>query len=187
MARLRNRPTKAAVLNDPNPAQPFPCELKPGGVWRGLTPQEPELVDWGRNGGLYFDLYHSHRAKPVRKRVRFQSPRKRERISLNSFRIHPAPLRAVKALTTSEVNSCGQLHPSLRSSSRITSNCGRVTLSTLAGSASCSSSKTRVSIRCRLLKASDGEGNTGPLVSDMWRLRLTYPANCLQRRGKIDH
>src|SRR6266851_6629496 len=42
LARLRNRPTKAAVLNDPNPAQPFPCELKPGGVWRGLTPQVAE-------------------------------------------------------------------------------------------------------------------------------------------------
>ncbi len=68
---LRNRATKAAVLNDPNPAQRFPFELKPGGVWRGLTPQEPQLVDWGLKGALYFDLYHSHRTKPMRKRVRF--------------------------------------------------------------------------------------------------------------------
>jgi hypothetical protein len=71
-ARLRNRATQAAVLNEPNPAQPFPWELKPGGVWRGLTPQKPELVDWGTKGALYFDLYHSHHPKPVRKRVRFQ-------------------------------------------------------------------------------------------------------------------
>jgi hypothetical protein len=70
--RLRNRATKAAVLNNPNPAQPFPFELKPGGVWRGLTPQEPELMDWGTKGALYFYLYHSHRTRPVRKRVRFQ-------------------------------------------------------------------------------------------------------------------
>ena len=71
-ARFRNRATKAAVLNDPNPAQPLPCELKPGDVWSGRTPQEPELVEWGTKGALYCDLYHSHRAKPVRKRIRFQ-------------------------------------------------------------------------------------------------------------------
>jgi hypothetical protein len=54
-ARLRNRTTKAAVLLDPNPAQCFPFELKPGGVWRGLTSQEPPLVVWGIKGALYFD------------------------------------------------------------------------------------------------------------------------------------
>ncbi len=69
-SRLRNRPTKAAVLNNPNAAQPFPCELKAGGIWRGLTEQTPELEDWARKGILYFDLYHSHRTKPVRRRVR---------------------------------------------------------------------------------------------------------------------
>lgn len=74
-AHLRNRSTKAAVLNDPNPSQPFPCELKPGGVWRGQTEQTPELVGWGTKGALYFDLYHSHRAQPIRKRVRFRSIR----------------------------------------------------------------------------------------------------------------
>jgi hypothetical protein len=31
--RLRNRPTKAGVLNLPNPQQPFPWELKPGAMW----------------------------------------------------------------------------------------------------------------------------------------------------------
>jgi hypothetical protein len=72
-ARLRNRATKAAVLN---PAQPLPCELKPGGVWSGLTPQEPELVEWGTKGALYCDFYHSHRTKPVRKRIRFHPTRK---------------------------------------------------------------------------------------------------------------
>jgi hypothetical protein len=75
-ARLRNRATKAAVLNDANAAQPLPYELKPGGVWSGLTAQEPELVNWGTEGALYFDLYHSQRSKPVRKRVRFQPARK---------------------------------------------------------------------------------------------------------------
>jgi len=75
-ARLRNRATEAAVLNNPNPAQPLPWELKPGAVWSGLTAQEPELVEWGTKGALYCDLYHSHRARPVRKRVRFEPARK---------------------------------------------------------------------------------------------------------------
>lgn len=72
-ARLRNNHLKAqkAVLNNPNPEQPLPFELQPGGIWRGLTEETPELAEWGRKGVLYFDLYHSLRPKPVRKRVRF--------------------------------------------------------------------------------------------------------------------
>jgi hypothetical protein len=72
-ARLRNRATKCAVLNNPNPNQPFPFELKPGTIWRGLTLQEPKLVDWGNKGVLYFELSHSHSTKPTRVRVRFKS------------------------------------------------------------------------------------------------------------------
>ena len=73
-ARLRNRPSRAAVLINPsipdsNVSQPLPCELKPGGVWRGLTAQEPQLEIWARNGVLYFDLYHSHDVKPIRRRL----------------------------------------------------------------------------------------------------------------------
>jgi hypothetical protein len=68
-SRLRNRPTKAAVLSDPNPAQPFPFELKPGAVWRGLTEQVPQIEEWATNGILYFDLYQSHSEKPMRRRV----------------------------------------------------------------------------------------------------------------------
>ena len=75
-ARLRNRATKAAVLNNPNPGQPLPCELKPGGVWTGLTAQEPELVEWGTKGVLYCDLYHSASHQAGGKRVRFQPERK---------------------------------------------------------------------------------------------------------------
>jgi hypothetical protein len=68
-ARLRNRPTTAAVLNLPNDQQPFPWELKLGAVWIGLTPQD-DIADWG-SGVLYFDLHHSHRNKPLRRRVPF--------------------------------------------------------------------------------------------------------------------
>ena len=75
-ARLLNRATIAAVLNNPNPEKPLPYELKPGGAWSALTEQEPELQDWGTRGALYFDLYHSHHKSPVRKRVRFRPPRK---------------------------------------------------------------------------------------------------------------
>ncbi len=57
-------------------AQPFPCELKPGAVWRGLTEQVPQIEEWARKGILYFDLYHSHSEKPIRRRVviRRQTP-----------------------------------------------------------------------------------------------------------------
>jgi hypothetical protein len=74
LARLRNRPSRAAVLINPhiqdsNVSQPLPCELKPGGVWRGLTTQDPQLEQWARSGFLYLDLYHSHNVKPIRRRV----------------------------------------------------------------------------------------------------------------------
>ena len=77
-ARLRNRPTKEAVFYDRYPVQPLPYKLKPGGVWRGScvwrgsTPQA-DLTGWGTKGAWYFDLYHSHSARPVRKRVRFKA------------------------------------------------------------------------------------------------------------------
>ena len=61
-------------MSHDNPEQRFrlatpPGELKPGGVWRGLTAQNAQLEMWARNGVLYFDLYHSHNVKPVRQRV----------------------------------------------------------------------------------------------------------------------
>ena len=73
-ARLRNRPVRTYVLINPNipgsnVSQPLPGELKPGGVWRGLTGQNAQLEMWARNGVLYFDPYHSHNVKPVRQRV----------------------------------------------------------------------------------------------------------------------
>ena len=76
--RIRNRLTRVAVLINPNipestVSQPLPCELKPGGVWRGLTAQDPELEMWAKNGVLYFDLYHSYSTKPTRKRVTFRA------------------------------------------------------------------------------------------------------------------
>src|SRR5260370_7270070 len=58
-SRLRNRPTKAPVLNNPNAAQPFPCALKPGGIWRGLTAHTPELPDSTPHSLLHLALSHS--------------------------------------------------------------------------------------------------------------------------------
>jgi hypothetical protein len=67
--RLRNRATKLAVVVTPSAAQPFPWKLEPGGIWRGMTEQTPEIEGWAKNGVLYFDLYHSHRGKPERRRL----------------------------------------------------------------------------------------------------------------------
>jgi hypothetical protein len=69
MARFRNHATKTAVLRNPNPRQPFPWELKPGEVWRGGIEQIPELEEWATKGRLYFDLYHSHSTRRIRRRV----------------------------------------------------------------------------------------------------------------------
>ena len=48
----------------------LPFELQPGGVWSAGTPMDRETME-----ALYFDLYlyHSHSAKPMRKRVRPRS------------------------------------------------------------------------------------------------------------------
>jgi hypothetical protein len=74
IAHFRNRPTRAAVAYDLNTHQQFPWELKAGNVWMGRTEQTPELMKWGEAGVLYFDLYHSHSKKRIRRRVTF--PRK---------------------------------------------------------------------------------------------------------------
>jgi hypothetical protein len=70
--RLRNRADKLAVVTSPSVAQPFPWELKAGGLWRGMTEQTAEIEEWSRKGILYFDIYHSHGKKPVRRRVRIK-------------------------------------------------------------------------------------------------------------------
>jgi hypothetical protein len=69
LSRLRNRPTTAAVLLFLAETQPFPCELKAGAIWRGHTEQVPEIEKWATKGVLYCDLHHSHREKPIRRRV----------------------------------------------------------------------------------------------------------------------
>ncbi|MGA8027638.1 MAG: hypothetical protein WB992_10860 [Bryobacteraceae bacterium] len=71
-ARLRKRATINAVVKNPLGGPALPFKLEPGNVWQGLAEQTPELEKWGREGLLYFELYHSHHTKPVRQRVRFK-------------------------------------------------------------------------------------------------------------------
>jgi hypothetical protein len=65
-ARLGNRAIRTSLIVDPT----LPFELQPGGVWSGRT-----LMDRRTREALCFDLYlyHSHSAKPMRRRVRFRS------------------------------------------------------------------------------------------------------------------
>lgn len=79
-ARFRNRPTRAAILHNPNPQRPFPCELRPGAVWTGLTEQVSELEEWANKGRLYFDLCHSHSTKRIRRRVVIRRAFKKEAV-----------------------------------------------------------------------------------------------------------
>jgi hypothetical protein len=72
LAWLRNRATRNWVVANTVGGPPLPFKLEPGNVWLGLAEQTPELEKLGREGLLYFELYHSHHSKPVRKRVRFK-------------------------------------------------------------------------------------------------------------------
>ena len=62
-SRWWNRPTRRSLIVHPT----LPFELQPGGVWSSGT-----VMDRGTREALYFDLYlyHSHSAKPMRRRVR---------------------------------------------------------------------------------------------------------------------
>ena len=62
-SRLWNRVTRRTLIVHPT----LPFELQPGGVWSTGT-----LMDRRTREALYFDLYlyHSHSAKPMRRRVR---------------------------------------------------------------------------------------------------------------------
>jgi hypothetical protein len=68
LARLRNHATTNMVVKNST----LPFKLEPGNVWRGLAEQTPELERMGREGLLYFELYHSHHTKPLRRRVRLK-------------------------------------------------------------------------------------------------------------------
>jgi len=74
-ARIRNKPETFFVLAYPNKAQPLPFELKQGNFWSG-TAGEGETTDirmMADSGHLICELYHSHREKPVRRRVVIRS------------------------------------------------------------------------------------------------------------------
>ena len=74
--RLKANAEKAAVVNNPNPAQRLPHELGPGGVWIGTTIQEAQIEEWATTGFLYMCLYHSHSKREVRRRVVIRSPKR---------------------------------------------------------------------------------------------------------------
>jgi hypothetical protein len=66
---LRNRAAREAVFLDDRLGLPgLPFELNPGGVWSGSTRQS-KFMDWGPKGVWYFELHHSDRRRPLRKRV----------------------------------------------------------------------------------------------------------------------
>src|SRR5260370_12330895 len=58
-SRLRNRPTKAADLNNPNAAQTIPSEQKAGGIWSDLTTKPPAPDSWSPIIISTLNLIHS--------------------------------------------------------------------------------------------------------------------------------
>jgi len=68
-AKFQNRPDKAFVVSEFGAGSTPPIELKQGGVWMAQFPQDGELTALAVSGFLICDLYHSHREKPLRRRV----------------------------------------------------------------------------------------------------------------------
>ena len=72
LAWLWNRATISMVVKNPVGGPPLPFKLEPGKGWLGLAEKTPKLEKMGREGLLYFVLYHSHHTKPVHQRVKFE-------------------------------------------------------------------------------------------------------------------
>jgi hypothetical protein len=62
------RADQSALVQTPNMVQSLPFELKPGAVWTGIALQE-KLETWGTKGIIYLYIHHSHKKKPLRKKV----------------------------------------------------------------------------------------------------------------------
>jgi hypothetical protein len=62
---------KGGGVDRPEPSTTFPVRTETRWCLAWTHSTGAKLVDWGINGALYFDFYHSHRTKPMRKRVRF--------------------------------------------------------------------------------------------------------------------
>jgi hypothetical protein len=71
---FRRIPDKAAVCPMPILQFPLPYVLEPGKRWNGIIEQVPQLEKWASKH-LDMLLYHSHTAKPIRRRVIMRKPK----------------------------------------------------------------------------------------------------------------
>jgi hypothetical protein len=69
---LRRRAETHFWVGMPNTQFPIPHELQPGKMWDGIVSQEEVLKQQGNARYLVCEIYHTHRNRPVRKRVVFR-------------------------------------------------------------------------------------------------------------------
>lgn len=72
----RNKPNKAAVITNPGITSRIPYELRPGTRWDGAVVQDGEIEKWAK-GHLDVLLYHSHKDKPLRRRLMIHEEKNR--------------------------------------------------------------------------------------------------------------
>lgn len=66
---LRNRTDKNVFVGNPNLSSQMPYELGPGAMWNGIAFQDKIIETATRHGYLVCQIFHSHRKRPVKKRV----------------------------------------------------------------------------------------------------------------------
>jgi hypothetical protein len=71
--RILKQDRTEIVILDPNPSLSLPHELQPGKMWDGLADQEELLEGIGTNRYILCDIYHTHRKRPLTRRVRLKS------------------------------------------------------------------------------------------------------------------
>jgi hypothetical protein len=67
--RVRYKHEEAMWVSTPNIHFPLPHELKPGKMWQGIAYQDEILNKVGPSGFLMCEIFHTHRKRPIRKRV----------------------------------------------------------------------------------------------------------------------
>jgi len=76
--RLVRKANENYIIMTPNTIHPVPYELKPGTTWDGIAVQEKKTDKMAREGHLICALYHSHKERPLRRRITIQDKPRQE-------------------------------------------------------------------------------------------------------------
>ena len=77
-SRLKRKPDQSFIVATPSRTHPIPYELKQGTTWKGILMQDEDVEKMVREGFLICALYHSHRKRPLRRRIMIREKPKQE-------------------------------------------------------------------------------------------------------------